>query len=68
MVFIGELSLSGQVRPVPFMEARLKEIEKMGFKYAIVPPGTRKNTGIRTELELIEINSLGECIDHILGG
>jgi hypothetical protein len=40
----------------------------MGFKYAIVPPGTRKNTGISAELELIEISSLGECIDHILGG
>ena len=68
VVFIGELSLSGQVRPVPFMDARLKEVQKMGFKHAVVPPGTRKSTGIGPELGLIEISSLDECIDLILGG
>lgn len=68
MVFIGELSLSGQIRPVPFLDARLKEAQKMGFKQAVVPLGTRKNTGIGSELELIETGSLGECIDLILGG
>lgn len=68
MVFIGELSLSGQVRPVPFMDARLKEAQKMGFKYAAVPSGTRKNTGIGAGMELIEIGSLNDCIDYILGG
>ena len=30
-VFIGELSLSGQIRPVPALPARLKEIRKMGL-------------------------------------
>jgi DNA repair protein RadA/Sms len=67
-VFIGELSLSGQMRPVPFMEARLKEIQKMGFRCAVVPAGSRRNTGMGAELELIEINSLSACIDQILGG
>lgn len=68
MVFIGEISLSGQIRSVPFLEQRLKEAQKMGFRSAVVPPGTSKNIEIGTELELIETGSLGECIDLILGG
>jgi DNA repair protein RadA/Sms len=36
-VLIGELGLSGQVRPVPHMETRLKEAVKLGFQRAIMP-------------------------------
>ncbi|MEN9243386.1 MAG: DNA repair protein RadA [Gloeomargarita sp. DG02_5_bins_242] len=36
-VLIGELGLSGQIRPVPQMETRLKEAVKLGFQRAIVP-------------------------------
>jgi DNA repair protein RadA/Sms len=67
-VFIGELSLSGQIRSVPFMDARLREVHKMGFSQAVVPRGTRKSTVIPSELELVEVNSLDEWIDLILGG
>jgi DNA repair protein RadA/Sms len=37
LVIIGELSLSGQVRPVSQLELRLKEAAKLGFKRALVP-------------------------------
>lgn len=33
-VYIGELGLGGEVRPVSFIEPRLKEAQKMGFKQA----------------------------------
>ena len=36
-VIFGEISLSGAVRPVSQMEARLKEAEKLGFSKAILP-------------------------------
>lgn len=39
-ILFGELGLSGEVRPVQQMEARLKEAEKLGFTRAYVPPGT----------------------------
>jgi DNA repair protein RadA/Sms len=39
-VYFGEVSLSGSVRPVAHMGARLKEAAKLGFKRAICPaPG-----------------------------
>ena len=40
-VFFGEISLSGDVRPAPQAELRLKEAAKLGFSMAVVPEGTR---------------------------
>jgi len=40
-VFFGEISLSGDIRPVPQAESRLKEAAKLGFSRAFVPAGTR---------------------------
>ena len=44
-VFFGEISLSGDVRPAPQAELRLKEAAKLGFKSAVVPAGTRVESG-----------------------
>jgi len=38
-VCFGELGLTGEVRPVPFGEERLREAAKQGFRRAIVPAG-----------------------------
>jgi DNA repair protein RadA/Sms len=38
-VCFGELGLTGEVRPVPFGEERLREAAKQGFRRAIVPSG-----------------------------
>ena len=36
-VVFGEISLSGDIRPVSRMEARLKESAKLGFSRALAP-------------------------------
>jgi DNA repair protein RadA/Sms len=36
-ICFGELSLTGEIRPVSFLNARLKEASKTGFKGAIIP-------------------------------
>lgn len=38
MVVFGEISLSGDIRPVGRSEARMKEAAKLGFSKAIAPP------------------------------
>jgi DNA repair protein RadA/Sms len=45
-VVFGEIALSGDVRPTPHAEARLKEAAKLGFARAFVPVGTK--AGIAT--------------------
>src|ERR1700722_13070585 len=37
LIAFGELSLAGEIRPVPFGEERLGEAAKHGFKLALVP-------------------------------
>jgi len=36
-VYIGELGLGGEIRAVSFVEQRMQEAEKMGFKHAYIP-------------------------------
>lgn len=38
-VFFGEVALSGAIRPVGRMDARLKEAARLGFNCAFAPPG-----------------------------
>ncbi len=57
-VFFGELSLSGDVRPAPQAELRLKEAAKLGFTRAYVPEGTRIDAG----LQLVPVKSVHELL------
>jgi len=45
-VVFGELGLSGEVRPVPNGEERLREAAKHGFKFALAPKGNIPKGGI----------------------
>ena len=67
-VFIGELSLTGQIRSVPFLDIRLKEVEKMGYKKVVIPGSTYRNRVYGTGLEVLEVNTIEEFIDLIMEG
>src|SRR3546814_9092459 len=58
-VIFGEISLSGAIRPVSQMEARLKEAEKLGFKRAILPSSAARQRPA-TGLELSEVSDRSE--------
>jgi DNA repair protein RadA/Sms len=63
-VVFGEISLSGDVRSVPHAESRLREAEKLGFKSAIVPKGT-KTAG--SGLQITAVANVAELADTICG-
>ncbi|HDQ26580.1 MAG TPA: DNA repair protein RadA [bacterium] len=56
-VYIGELGLDGEVRPVHFMDLRIAEAERMGFERAVIP--ARSKTG-ETRIKLERISSIEE--------
>ncbi len=58
-VFFGEISLSGDIRPVPQAESRLKEAAKLGFRNAFIPTGTKADAA---GLALTEITSVAELL------
>jgi DNA repair protein RadA/Sms len=58
-VFFGEISLSGDIRPVPQAELRLKEAAKLGFKSAYIPKGTKAEG---SGLKLTEVTSVNDLL------
>ena len=63
MVF-GEIGLSGEIRPVPSGQERLREAAKHGFKRAIVPAGNAPSGKI-PGLEIIAVKSLTDALNAI---
>ncbi len=63
MVAFGEIGLSGEIRPVPRGQERLKEAEKLGFKRAIVPKANLpRNRQEFPRLRLYGVGSLQEAV------
>ena len=62
-VAFGEISLTGQIRPVPRLESRLREAARLGYKRAIVPRN-RRYDGRRPipGIELVEVRNLAEAL------
>lgn len=52
-VYIGELGLGGEVRPVSFIEPRLREAQKMGFKQAYLSARNLPDPGNLKKLSLL---------------
>jgi DNA repair protein RadA/Sms len=65
-VLIGEVGLSGELRMVGQMVARLREAAKLGFKAAVVPRRLRKGEPWPTEIEVIEARSLRDALEKSL--
>ena len=61
---IGELGLSGEVRPVSQMDLRIKEAHRLGFD-EIVIPGNGKVAGNTAKLKLISVTRLNDAIDWL---
>lgn len=58
MAFIGEIGLSGELRAVPQLEARLYEASKLGFKRVIVPKRVRSGGNPLTNIEVLEFRTI----------
>ena len=62
MVAFGELGLTGEVRPVPHGEERLRELHKHGYTRAILPRSNAPRAGI-DGLRLDAVSTLAEALD-----
>ena len=54
LVVLGELGLSGDVRPVPGVGRRLAEASRLGFDHAIVPPGDHGEPPARMRVSVVD--------------
>ena len=60
-VFIADVGLTGELKKVPSLDARLKEVDRMGFKKAYIPPNSVKNKTF-DNLKVIECKTLKEVL------
>jgi len=61
-VLIGEVGLSGELRWVGQMNARLREAAKLGFRRAVIPRRVRSNEPLPEGIEIQQARSLREAL------
>jgi DNA repair protein RadA/Sms len=65
-VMIGEVGLSGELRLVGQMPARLREAASLGFKAVIVPHRMRRGEAWPEGIRVIEARSLHQALENAL--
>ncbi len=63
-VFIGDVGLTGELKKVPSLDQRIKELDRMGFKRVYLAPGSSKNIET-SNLKIIEKETLKQVIDDV---
>lgn len=67
-IAIGEVGLTGELRTVSFIEKRLKEASKLGFKTAVVPKANLKGLDKIEDINIIGVTNIIDALDIVLGG
>jgi DNA repair protein RadA/Sms len=66
-IAFGEVGLSGEIRPVPNGEDRLKEAATHGFKRAIVPKANAPKATSIKGMEVVAVERLSDALEAALG-
>ncbi len=67
LIAVGEIGLSGEIRAVSFIEQRISEAKRLGFKYIIIP-ARNKITKSFDGIEIIRVSSLSQAIYKVRNG
>lgn len=68
LVCIGEIGLTGEVRPVSGLEQQVREAARLGFKRALVPKCNLPLSARFDQIELIGIEYLVEALALVMPG
>lgn len=63
--FIGEVGLSGEIRPVTRIENRISEAAKLGFEKIFVPKGNLKGSSVKGDTFVVEVGRVEECFRQL---
>ncbi len=64
LVVFGEVGLTGEIRPAPRGQERLREAAKLGFIHALIPKGNAPRQAI-PGMEVTAIDRVEQAIDHL---
>lgn len=63
IVAFGEVGLTGEVRFVSQMEARIKEAARLGFKRVMVPSNKINQADLGVDIEIMHVKSIDEALN-----
>jgi DNA repair protein RadA/Sms len=64
-VIMGEVGLGGEVRAIAYLEARLREAEKLGFEQAVLPEFSQPLGALTGTLHLVPVASVASAFERI---
>ena len=64
--FIADVGLTGELKRVPSMETRVKELDRMGFEKVFIPIGGIRETNLEN-IEVVEMKFLSQLIKVLFG-
>ncbi|MFC1798347.1 DNA repair protein RadA [Thermodesulfobacteriota bacterium] len=64
-VSMGEVGLTGEVRPIGQIEIRVGECKKMGFTRCLVPHSNLKRMSSENDIELVGIKTVTEAVEAL---
>lgn len=65
--FVGEVGLTGEVRRVNQIDARIKEAAKTGFKRIFIPKHNMHSSLKNADIEIIPVSSIPQALKLVLG-
>lgn len=65
IVFVADVGLTGELKRVPSVETRVKELDRMGYKKVYIPKGSLKQKLKLSNLEVLELRTLEEVINNV---
>ena len=64
MCFAGEVGLSGEIRAINYIDRRVQEAQRLGFKKIIIPkPNLTKMVSETQDIEIIAVSRVDELYD-----
>ena len=63
LIVVGEVGLSGEVRGVSMMQARVQEAKKLGFTTCVIPKVSMETVKEISGIRVIGVESLGDVIN-----
>jgi len=64
-IVLGEVGLTGEVRAIGQIDARVSEAKKLGFKKCLVPRGNLKRMVKSKGIELIGVRTISEAVETL---
>ena len=65
-LFLGEVGLGGEIRPVTQVDIRAREAMKLGFQRCVLPEGNLAKWAGVPGLEVIGVREIGDVLDQVM--